>query len=76
MPVPEETEANMPENYEQSERFFEDFMKVRGIRYHNFNYDPELEFDRSMESYWDYDGHMFGEDAEKFSRELGEYLLR
>ena len=51
-------------------------MKVRGIRYHNFNYDPELEFDRSMESYWDYDGHMFGEDAEKFSRELGEYLLR
>lgn len=76
MPVPEETEANMPENYEQSEQFFKDFMKERGVRYHNFNYDPELEFDRSMESYWDYDGHMFGEDAEKFSRELGEYLLR
>lgn len=75
MPVPVETVANMPENYEQSEQFFEGFMKERGIRYHNFNYDRNLEFNRSMESYWDFDGHMYGEDAEKFSRELGNYLL-
>lgn len=76
MPVPAETLENMAENYKQSDRYFAEFMKKRGIPYHNFNYDIESEFDRSIESYWDYDGHMYGEDAEKFSRELGKYLAR
>lgn len=76
LPVPKETVANMPENYKLSDQYFTAFMKKRGIRYHNFNYDPEMEFDSSIDEFWDYDGHMYGEDAEEFSRELGRYLVK
>ena len=76
MPVPKETLENMAENYKQSDQYFASFMEERKIPYHNFNYDLQTGFDRSIDSYWDYDGHMYGEDAEKFSRELGKYLAR
>lgn len=75
LPVPEDTVSNMPENFMQADRFFAEMMKKHKISYHNFNFDKDLHFDRSMNSYWDYDGHMYGEDAEDFSRELGKYLL-
>lgn len=76
LPVPKETIENMPGNFEQSDQYFADFMEERGIKYHNFNYDVELNCDRTIEGYWDYDGHMFGENAEAFSRELGKYLMQ
>ena len=76
LPVPQETIENMPENYAQSDQFFSGFMEEREIRYHNFNYDSELACDRTIEGYWDYDGHMIGENGEAFSRELGEYLRK
>ncbi len=76
LPVPRETVANMPENFEQSEKFYKDLMEEKGISYHNFNADPKMEFENTIDKYWDYDGHMYGEDAEVFSRELGRYLIR
>lgn len=75
LPVPEDTVSNMPDNFMQADRFFSKMMEKYKIPYQNFNFDKDLHFDRSMNSYWDYDGHMYGEDAEDFSRELGKYLL-
>lgn len=74
LPVSEETVANMPDSYAESDRYFAELMRQYDIPYWNFNMDETLEFDRSMNSYWDYDGHMYGEDGEVFSRELGEFL--
>lgn len=76
LPVPKETVANMAENYRLSDQYFTDFMRERGICYHNFNYDSEMKFKSSIDEFWDYDGHMYGEDAETFSRELGRYLMK
>ena len=75
LPVPEDTVSNMPDNFMQADRLFSEMMQKHKIPYQNFNFDKDLHFDRSMNSYWDYDGHMYGEDAEDFSRELGKYLL-
>lgn len=76
LPVPTDTVANMPESYERSDQYFEELMERYQVPYHNFNMDSELDFDRSMDSYWDYDGHMYGPAGEKFSEELGEYLKK
>ena len=49
-------------------------MESCGIQYYNFNYmKPEL-MDRSMDGYWDYDGHMDGVKAMEFSEILGHFL--
>ena len=49
-----------------AERFELDFI--------DFNFETLQGFDRSIEGYVDYEGHMSGETAEAFSERLGEYL--
>ena len=74
LPVPAETYANTTESYQQSDRYFTELMQQYRIPYHNFIFDSALAFDRSIDNYWDYDGHMYGDAAEQFSLELGNYL--
>lgn len=74
LPVPEETIANTPDSYKQSDKYFKGLAKKYGVKYKNFNFDKSMSVDRSIEGYWDYDGHMYGEQAEEFSKELGQYL--
>ena len=73
-PVPRETLDQFAGSYAQSHQYFKDLMEGLGLEYYNFNYmKPEL-MDRSMEGYWDYDGHMDGVRAREFSTLLGRFL--
>lgn len=74
-PVPRDTTDQFQESYEQSDTYFSELMKSYGLDYYNFNrIKPEL-FDRSMDGYWDYDGHMDGVMAGRFGEVLGRVLL-
>lgn len=73
-PVPKETLDLYADSYWQSHLYFTERLKSSGMEYYNFNYmKPEL-LDRSMNGYWDYDGHMDGPMAQEFSRVLGGFL--
>lgn len=73
-PVPFETLAQFEDSYQQSHAYFSRLLERYGLEYYNFNYmKPEL-LDRSMDGYWDYDGHMDGPMAGRFSTVLGRFL--
>ncbi|MGO5051990.1 hypothetical protein ACTQ6A_05640 [Lachnospiraceae bacterium LCP25S3_G4] len=73
-PVPQETIQNMPEKYEQADQYFSFLTKELNVKYKNFNYLSKDDLDRSINGYWDYDGHMYGKFAGEFSKILGRYI--
>lgn len=74
LPVPQDTLDAYPKVYQQSHEYYSQLLKEHGITYYDFNYIDEEGIDRSLENYYDYDGHMYGDYAEKFSSVLGKYL--
>lgn len=73
-PVPQETMDRFSDSYAKSHAYFTGLLETYGLEYYNFNYmKPEL-MDRSMEGYWDYDGHMDGIKAQEFSAVLARFL--
>lgn len=73
-PVPQDTLREYAKSYYQSHVYFTELMKSYGLEYYNFNYmKPEL-MERTMDGYWDYDGHMDGVKAQEFSAVLGRFL--
>lgn len=71
-PIPEETLEKYKRNFENADRFFTEYMEEKGITYYNFN-QPEMRmenFDYSVDGFADYEGHMYEDQAEIFSREL------
>lgn len=75
-PVPKDTIANMPKSFQESELYFTKLAQKERILFYDFNKLSEEKLDRSMYGYWDYDGHMYGEFAEKFSIQLGQHLKK
>lgn len=73
-PVPQDTLDQFADSYRQSHQYFKKLMESYGLEYYNFNYMTPGLMDRSMEGYWDYDGHMDGEKAREFSTVLGQFL--
>lgn len=74
LPVPQETVANTPEAFEAADAYFEQLAKDHELEYYNFNMEEDLPLDRSINGYWDYDGHMYGDQAGEFSKILGNYI--
>lgn len=73
-PIPQETLAKYEKEYENAYDFVAKYMEERDISYYNFN-EIEIEgFDRSVNSFNDYEGHMYTDMADIFSRKLGEIL--
>lgn len=73
-PVPQETWDHSKEEFEAAHTYFTRLLSGYGLEYYNFNLlKPEL-LDRSIEGYWDYDGHMNGGMAGQFSTLLGTFL--
>lgn len=73
-PVPLDTLAQFEDSFRQSHEYFTRLLNSYGLEYYNFNYmKPEL-LDRGMDGYWDYDGHMDGAMAGRFSTVLGGFL--
>lgn len=73
-PVPKETTDAYADSYEAADRYFGELMSGYGLTYYNFNQIQSDVLSRSMEGYWDYDGHMDGIRAKEFSQVLGTML--
>lgn len=73
-PIPKETLEQYAAHYDAANKYFSQLMKQHNITYYNFNYMKDKEIDRSSEAFSDYDGHMYGDAAQNFSRILGKYL--
>lgn len=73
-PVPQETLEKYHSNFEKANEYFAKFMKDRGIKYYNYNYLDIDGFDKSLNGFTDYDGHMFEDQAEIFSKEIGKVM--
>lgn len=74
-PTPEATLELYPDNFEAAWEYFRDFFQKKEVRYLNFNTEYYDFFPHDLTNYTDYDGHMNGEAARKFSEILG-YLLK
>lgn len=71
-PVPKVTLEKHEKEFRQAYSFLESYMKERDAVYINFNYEEEV--DVRLDAFGDYDGHMHGEAANRFSKILGAYL--
>ena len=73
-PVPQEILEKYHDNFESANKFFTSFMEKKEITYYNYNYQEILEFDRSLNGFSDYEGHMYEEQSDVFSEEIGKVV--
>lgn len=73
-PIPKETLEEYSKVFENANNYFSNLMDEYDIPYYNFNYIESKGFDQTIQGYSDYEGHMFGDNADAFSKILGEYL--
>lgn len=66
--VDPDTVAADVNNYQASHDYIANIANELGICYYDFNYCTFEKFDRSTEDYWDKEGHMYGDTADRFSR--------
>lgn len=62
--------------YHQIEAFFAEAAEDNELVYYNFNIVKTEKYQRTTEDYWDYDGHMYGDAAQRYSKFLGKFLKR
>lgn len=74
-PVPDALLEVYSDNYEEAWEYFGEFFEKQGVRYLNFNTEYYDFFSHNLINYTDFDGHMNGEAAKKYSEILG-YLLK
>ena len=63
------------ENFDAAWDYFTEYFANRGVTYYNFNREYFDAFSHMTEVFVDYDGHMSGENAKKFSEVLGRILF-
>jgi len=73
-PVPVEEITYSIDEYEQAYAYVSKLAKANNIEFYNFNLLKESVFQRNIGDYNDYDGHMYGDTAERFSEILGRFL--
>lgn len=73
-PVPKKTLKENYENYKEENEYFTKLMEQKGVAYYDFNFIETPEFDKENTCFSDYEGHMNGDSAIRFSKVLGEYL--
>ena len=49
-------------------------MSINGPEYYNYNYQEISGFDRSLNGFSDYEGHMYEEQSDVFSEEIGKIM--
>ncbi|MFR6510104.1 MAG: hypothetical protein ACLUPF_12160 [Dorea sp.] len=49
-------------------------MEKQGVEYYNYNYQKIQEFDQSLNGFSDYEGHMYEDQSDIFSDELGKIV--
>ena len=73
-PISVEKITNSVNEYDKAYTYLSDLAKTNGIEYYNFSLVKETVFPRSIDDYWDYDGHLYGDAAQRFSLVLGDFL--
>ena len=73
-PVPSVTRTKYQEQFAKADIYFSDLAKTYDIEYYNFDQLTEREFDKGIDGYVDFEGHMSGENGNSFSEILGNYL--
>ena len=73
-PVPQETLEKYHDNFENANKFFTSLMEKEGVEYYNYNYQEVSGFDRSLDGFSDYEGHMYEEQSDVFSEEIGKIM--
>lgn len=74
-PIPDAMLNEYPENFEPAWDYFSEYFERQGVQYINFNREEYDLFSHDLNNFTDYDGHMNGDAAERFSKILG-YLLK
>lgn len=73
-PIPTETYQKYQQAYDNAHDYFTDYMERLKVPYYDFN-DIQLDgFDKSLNTYADCEGHMYGATAKQFTRLMAEYL--
>ena len=62
------------DSFEEANAYFTEYMAKQGIPYYNYNYIDTESLDKSLNGFSDYEGHMYEDEAEIFSAELGKML--
>ena len=73
-PVPQETLEKYHNNFENANKFFTSLMEKEGVEYYNYNYQEISGFDRSLNGFSDYEGHMYENQSDVFSEEIGKIV--
>jgi len=73
-PVPDDTYEAGKDNFDQAGFYMSALADQYGFTYANYNNDRLEGLDTTNAAYADYDGHMYEESAEAFSRVFGERL--
>ena len=73
-PVPQETLEKYHDNFENANKFFTSLMEKEGVEYYNYNSQEISGFDRSLNGFSDYEGHMYEEKSDVFSEEIGKIM--
>ncbi len=74
-PIPDELLKEYSKNFEEAWDYFSDYFEKQNVQYINFNREQYDLFSHELSNFTDYDGHMNGEAAIRFSKILG-YLLK
>lgn len=74
-PVPKENLEKYRE-YEKADTYFTNYFRETGVPYINYNTEANHPGYSVESDYADYDGHMYGDTADAFSRILGEALKK
>ncbi len=77
-PVPREALEKYGDNFGEADEFFTEYCKKLGVEYKNYNRPGQeiKDFDDSLNAFSDYEGHMSADQAETFSAQMAEDLLR
>lgn len=76
VPVTPEKIATSQETYDEIHNYIQSLADASDCQYIDFNRTATDEFTPKSEDYWDYDGHMYGDSAKRFSKIYGEYISR
>lgn len=60
--------------YNQIHKYFQKQAEDNQVEYYDFNLVRTEQYERSAEDYWDYNGHMYGDAAGRFSKMLGTFF--
>ena len=75
-PINPQTLIESDQEYNQIEQYMDNMADSVGLPYYNFNIARYSVFRRTNDDYWDYDGHMYGDTAERYSKFLGKFLKK